>query len=882
MIKSMFYAGLVLLWATLAGPAMAAPTAERFALQSSLDHVWTMTAAGMVLMMQAGFLLLEAGHVRSKNSVNVAQKNLVDLLISALAFGAIGFPLMFGASQGGFVGFEPATFFFGAVDDWSKTFFVFQLVFCGTAATIVSSAVAERMTMTGYMACTLAIGVLIYPVAGHWVWGGLLSGDTAPFLAAWGFIDFAGSTVVHLVGGSVALAGIIAIGPRAGKFDERGRPRTLHGHSPVLSTVGCLILWVGWIGFNGGSTTAGTPAFAGIVMNTIIAGAAGGMAQMTLGRGLRGYYRPEFSINGSLAGLVAITAGCDAVNAQAALIIGASAGVVAYAVAHAVEAWAKLDDPLSAVAVHAGAGAWGTVMAGVLARPDHLLAASRIEQVAVQAAGVAIVFAWAFGTALILFRLLSVLLPANPDGRTGLRVSEEDERVGLNIAEHDAPMGTGILQELMARLACNPDAELERLEVDPGDEAYETTVLFNRITSNIGARRVAERDLEARDKAVQAAIGAEIADVVAACARGDFSCRLETDGRNGFMLDLSNGVNRLCAATSDSLDQVRTTLEALARGDLDRRVEGSYDGSLADIQNVTNTTLDRLSAVMSEIEETVAVAAMGRFDRRAATEETQGFLRRLCDGVNTICAQTDRGLAEMGGVLERLAAGDLTARMGADHRGRFALLRDAVDRTSSGLTEIVYELSQVADEVSASARETAHASTVLAASARKQAEKIASTGALLHEINEMATAITEKSTDSNVRSKLALRKAEAGQHVVIDVGAQMDVVSQVAARIMTAVKQIGGIAFQTKVLALNTAVEAARIGDTNTGFRVIADEVRNLAGRTASGVGEIVESAGPEPRRRRPSVGRGSGGCRRSARGKCRTDQDVDQTVQDR
>lgn len=828
--------------AALSTPAMAAASTEQFALQSNLDHVWTMTAAGMVLMMQAGFLLLEAGHVRSKNSVNVAQKNLVDFLISALAFGAVGFPLMFGASQGGLVGFEPDTFFFGAVDDWSKTFFVFQLVFCGTAATIVSGAVAERMSMTGYMACTLAVGVLIYPVAGHWAWGGLLNGDAAPFLAAWGFIDFAGSTVVHLVGGSVALAGIIAIGPRAGKFDEQGRPRKLHGHSPVLATVGCLILWVGWIGFNGGSTTAGTPAFASIVMNTMIAGAAGGMAQMTLGRVLQGHYRPQFSINGSLAGLVSITAGCDAVSAQGALLIGGSAGVIAYALAHAMEAWAKLDDPLSAVSVHAGGGAWGTVLAGVLARPDRLLADSRLEQVAVQVAGVVIVFAWAFGAALLLFALLSALLPTNPDGRTGLRVSEEDERLGLNVSEHDAPMGTGILQEMMARLAHDPDARMTQLELDHGDEAYETTVLFNRIIANIEAGRQREKEQESADRAAQAAIGEEIADVVLACARGDFSRRLTTDGREGFMFDLSNGVNRLCAATSSNLEQVRIVLEALARGDLERRVEGDYDGLLADIQAATNGTFDRISAVMAEVEAAVTAAAAGRFDHRAVTDETQGFLRRLCDGVNTICTQSDRGLTELGDLLERLAAGDLTARMSSNHQGRFASLRDAVDRTSTGLTEIVSGLSHVADEVSASAQETARASESLVASARIQAQKIGSTVILLHEINAIAASVTEKSTDANVRSKSALRQAEAGQRVVVDADGQMAMITEVAARIGQAVERIGDIALQTRILALNAAVEAARAGGANAGFRIVADEIRSLAARTEDVLKEIVRS----------------------------------------
>lgn len=396
----------------LASPAYA--SVERFALQSNLDHVWTMIAAGLVFFMQAGFLLLESGLVRSKNSISVAQKNITDFVFSTLVFGAVGFMLMFGTSVGGLFGWDTNMLMFDSLNDWALTFFVFQLVFCGTAATIVSGATAERMKLEGYIISACATGLLIYPVAGHWAWGDLLNEENEPLLASWGFIDFAGSTVVHSVGAWIALAGCIVIGPRIGRFDAAGKAVEINGHSAVLATAGCIILWVGWIGFNGGSTTAGTSDFALIVANTMVAGAAGGMSQMVLGRVYRGLFRPEFSINGVLAGLVGITAGCASVNVWGALAIGVSASAVAFFGQILLER-ARIDDAIGAIPVHGFAGFWGTVMVGVFARPDALVTDGRLEQILVQVAGASLVFAWAFGLAFVILYTIDRVWRLFPD-----------------------------------------------------------------------------------------------------------------------------------------------------------------------------------------------------------------------------------------------------------------------------------------------------------------------------------------------------------------------------------------------------------------------------------------------------------------------------------
>ena len=473
--------GAVLL-AACAGPALgaeapAAWAAQAEALQLNVNHVWTMMAAALVLSMQAGFLLLEAGMVRSKNSINVAQKNITDFFLSAAVFSLLGFGLMFGPSVAGWYG-QPGGLSAFAVDDpWIYTFFVFQAMFVGTAATIVSGAVAERMSFRGYLAMALLMALLIYPVFGHWAWGNLLNTDNQPWLASQGFIDFAGSTVVHSVGGWVALAGIVVLGPRIGRFDEQGRPSTIHGHSTVLSAAGALLLFVGWIGFNGASTTAGTPALAKIVANTVLSASFAGVVAMVIGRWRDGLWVPSRSINGLLAGLVGITAGCDAVGPVGAAWIGAICGAAVVAAEDLLLRVFKLDDVVGAVSVHGVCGAIGTLLVAAFALPDKLGGATRLDLLGVQATGVAVCFVWAFGIAWAGFKLMHWTV--------GLRVSREDELLGLNAAEHGASLGTGALQQALHRMI-HVDRDLtQRLDESGGDETAEIGAIINPFLAEI-------------------------------------------------------------------------------------------------------------------------------------------------------------------------------------------------------------------------------------------------------------------------------------------------------------------------------------------------------------------------------------------------------------
>jgi Amt family ammonium transporter len=372
--------------------------------------------------MQAGFALLESGFSRAKNAVNIIMKNVMDASAGALVFFAVGFGLMFGTTWGGLIGTD-GFFLTGTGDQpqtWVYAFYFFQAVFAATAATIVSGAVAERIKFSGYLIFSVTITGLIYPVFGAWAWGGLFNGSG--WLEALGFIDFAGSTVVHSVGGWAALAGALVVGPRVGKYAEDGTPRDIPGHSLPLAALGVFILWLGWFGFNAGSTTAGSTAIAKIAMNTFVAAGAGAAAAMAVTWIDGGTPDATMTLNGVLGGLVGITAGCAALTPPYAILTGAIAGLVVVYGTRALE-W-YVDDPVGAIAVHGLAGAWGTIAAGLFNASGFSL-----SQVGVQFIGVAAAFLWTFPTSYLVFSLV--------DAAIGIRLNGEKEAIGLDRLEHD-------------------------------------------------------------------------------------------------------------------------------------------------------------------------------------------------------------------------------------------------------------------------------------------------------------------------------------------------------------------------------------------------------------------------------------------------------------
>ncbi|WP_156840398.1 ammonium transporter [Novosphingobium aquimarinum] len=444
-------------------------------LSSTIDMVWVLIAATLVMMMQVGFMLLESGSVRTKNAVSVAQKNLLDFAFSTVVFATVGFGLAFGAATTWLpVGTSPSFFSLDTISRENAIFFIFQVMFCGTAATIVSGAVAERMRLRAYITLCIFVAGLVYPVFTHWAWGDALGPSSGAFLANAGFVDFAGSTVVHATGGWFALAACIVLGARDGRFTH-GPAIRFSGHSAVLASAGALFLFIGWVGFNGGSTLAASPAVPGIILNTVLAGAAGGVVGYgTMWFG--GAMLPERAVNGVVGGLVAITAGCHLVSPNAALLLGALGGVCANGANYLMESRFRIDDAVGAVGVHAVSGVIGTIGLALLAPVDVLPAGSRLAQVLVQAEGSAINFVWAFGIGLALTLAIRPFVT--------LRVTGEEEAVGLNAAEHGAKLGTDHLQAAVEfMLEDSPSSQ--RLKVEAGDDAEGLTLALNSLMDKL-------------------------------------------------------------------------------------------------------------------------------------------------------------------------------------------------------------------------------------------------------------------------------------------------------------------------------------------------------------------------------------------------------------
>jgi Amt family ammonium transporter len=404
---------------------------------AAVDYVWVLVSAFLVFFMQAGFAMVEAGFCRAKNATNLMMKNLMDFAMGSLAYMAVGFAFMFGKDVAGFIG-STGWFLRGSDYDVGRyLLYMFQVVFAATAATIVSGAVAERLKFKAYLIYSLVISALIYPIYGHWVWGG---GWLSNLPFGLGHLDFAGSGVVHLVGGMVGLAGAIVLGPRFGKYGKDGKPRAIPGHSITLAALGVFILWFGWFGFNPGSTlSAHELRISVIAVNTNLAAAAGALAALATIYLKTKKYDIGMTINGALAGLVAITAPCAWVEAWAAVVIGLIAGVIVVVGALTLENLG-VDDPVGAVSVHGFNGIWGLLSLGLFADGTYgnytteaphvvgLFYGGGFGQLIAQVIGALVCVVWAFGLGFILFKAMDKLM--------GIRVPPEEELSGLDVKEH--------------------------------------------------------------------------------------------------------------------------------------------------------------------------------------------------------------------------------------------------------------------------------------------------------------------------------------------------------------------------------------------------------------------------------------------------------------
>ena len=447
-------------------------------LQANLDTFWLLMCSVLVFLMQAGFMCLESGLTRRKSSINVALKNLADFGIAVVTFWAFGFGLMYGASYSGLVGTKYFLFFTNVAG--YQTYFVFQAMFVATAATIISGAVAERLKFFSYVIITFVTSGFIYPLVGHWIWAFDFTNPIRKFgwLGKLGFIDFAGASVVHSVGGWVALSILLIVGPRTGRFREgdiEGN-KTFQGSNTPMAALGALILWFGWFGFNGGANLAMDIRIPLILINTFMSASAGLISSSIMGIIVMRKPEPMFMITGPIAGLVAITASCAFVSPANAIIIGAIAGILSGSFLVILEKL-KIDDVVNAIPVHLICGIWGTLAIAIFGDIEKMgIEISRAQQLYVQLIGIVSIGAFCFFTSYIIFKVINYFYP--------LRVNKINEELGLNIAEHNASTDTHELLNVLGKQAETQDYTLRA----PQDSFTETGLIgtqYNRMMNRL-------------------------------------------------------------------------------------------------------------------------------------------------------------------------------------------------------------------------------------------------------------------------------------------------------------------------------------------------------------------------------------------------------------
>lgn len=458
---------------------------------SSVDIIWIGFSATLVFIMQAGFLCLEAGLTRSKNSISVALKNLADFGLSTMVFWMVGYGIMFGTTVGGLFG---RTGFFPSLDNdiAESFFFIFQAMFCGTSVTILSGATAERMRFISYVILSIFISAIIYPVIGHWIGNVSEIGEMSGWLGRRGFIDFAGATFVHSVGGWAALAILIIIGPRHGRFPPNEKPRPITGSNLPLSTLGVLFLWIGWIGFNGGSNLVVNDALGRVLINTFLGGTTG-----LVGGIMFSYLDKEtpavmYLMNGILGGLVGITGNAHVLSTFAAMFVGFTASCVVFPISKLLVK-CRIDDAVDAVAVHLGAGIWSMIALALFGQLDLIgTGLTRIEQLGIQLLGVGVTGVWAFGLTYILVRVF--------DKWIGFRVSLQAEIDGLNISEHNTTTELFDMFSVLQKQAATNDLSL-RMPVEPFTEAGQIAKQYNAVMDSLQSAHSREQSLIKRLKA---------------------------------------------------------------------------------------------------------------------------------------------------------------------------------------------------------------------------------------------------------------------------------------------------------------------------------------------------------------------------------------------
>lgn len=812
--------------------SLAETKAQVEAQQTNLNHIWTLSASALVLLMQVGFLMLEAGYVRSKNSISVAQKNISDFLLASIVFYLVGFGLMFGTSYEGIVGGD--NFFWHTADDWHYTFFVFQCVFVGTAATIMSGAVAERMKFEVYLVSAVFVSAVVYPIYGHWAWGNLLNTENSTLLSSKGFIDFAGSTVVHSVGGWIGLAAIIVLGPRLGKFNEDGSANRIQGHSMVLATGGAMILWIGWVGFNGGSTTMGTSAVAKIVANTLIAAVFGGSVCMLLGKYKDGLFLPSRPVNGSLAGLVGVTAGCDAIDPLGAVIIGLICGALVIYSEEFIEKVLKLDDVVGAVSVHGTSGLVGTLLVASLALPEKLLAASRWEQFWIQLYGVTVAFIWAFGLSYLFFKVLNYYHP--------IRVSRGDEERGLNETEHGATLGTAILQKALKNITKGKGNLSVRLDESSGDESADIARIINPFLERVEKMHSMTSDYAAigLDSNLKVVFINDAAEKQIENLGYDFQLFLNND-LVALCPELHDEVQKLSKGTGDSARVLASVKQEWVEFIVRKIQTNDGDEFVVNFSLVTEkvNSENALKMARMKIQEVLQSVSRGDLSNKIDLRDFDGFYLDLAKNINDLIDSIVVPFESSVKVLKAVSQGNLTCTMQGSYEGSFLEMQSSLNVTIDNLQQMVGQIKRVVDSLMSTSESIFEGNNEIASGAKMQLTRLEDA---LSKVSDVARASEENADQATHALKISTdvsHSAEDGMNSMQETIKAINEIVNSSGQVEAIIEVIDEIAFQTNLLALNASVEAARAGDAGKGFAVVATEVRSLASRSADAAKKI-------------------------------------------